>query len=38
LKRSLLPLHYPLAHGALGILFWSFLVGPVEPINWSAQS
>ncbi len=21
---------------ALGILFWSFLVGPVEPINWSA--
>jgi len=23
---------------ALGILFWSFLVGPVEPINWSVQT
>jgi ACS family D-galactonate transporter-like MFS transporter len=23
---------------ALGILFWSFLVGPVEPINWSKQA
>ena len=22
---------------ALGIVFWSFLVGPVEPIDWSAQ-
>jgi ACS family D-galactonate transporter-like MFS transporter len=21
----------------LGILFWSFLVGPVEPLNWSSQ-
>ena len=23
---------------ALGILFWSFLVGPVEPIDWSVQT
>ena len=23
---------------ALGILFWSFLVGPVEPIDWSAST